>query len=110
MGMAANELFGDRLHDAAEIELARLLGHPGVEDDLQQEIAELIAQVREVAALDRVPDFVGFFDRKGGDRREGLLDVPGAAATWIAQRRHDGQEFANVAGRLHEDPQSQFAA
>ena len=40
-----------------------------------------------VLALDRVGDLVGFLDRVGGDGREGLLDVPGAAALGIAQPR-----------------------
>ena len=81
MGMAADQLGGDRLDDVAEIEQARLLRHPGVEDDLQQEVAEFVAQIFGVAALDRVGDFVGLFEREGGDRGEGLLEVPRAAGS-----------------------------
>ena len=60
--MAADQLVGDRLDHVAEGERAVLLGHAGVEDDLEQEIAELVAQVGEVAARDRVGDLVGFLD------------------------------------------------
>ncbi len=50
-----------------------------MKDDLQQQIAELVAQIREIAALDRIGDLVGLLDRVGGDGRVGLLEVPGAA-------------------------------
>ena len=80
MRMAADQLGGDRLDDAAEVEQAGLLGHAGMKDDLQQEVAELLAQILGVAALDGVGDLVGFFDRVGRDRGEGLLEVPGTAA------------------------------
>ena len=66
VGMAADELGGDRLDDAAEIEQPRLLRHAGVKDDLQQQIAELVAQIRDLAALDRVGDLIGFLDRDRG--------------------------------------------
>ena len=64
-----------------------LLGHARVEDDLQQQVAELVAQVFRVAALDGVGDLVGFLDRVRGDRREGLFEIPGTAAVGIAQAR-----------------------
>ena len=80
MGMPADHLGRDRLDDAAEIERALLLGHPRVEDDLQQQVAEFVAQLAEVAARDGVGDFVGFLDGVGRDGREGLLEIPGTAA------------------------------
>ena len=99
--MAADELGGDRLHHAAEIEQARLFRHARMKDDLQQQVAELLAQIFRRAALDCVGDLVGLFDREGGDGGEGLLDVPGTAGNGIAQRRHDFDKAANVARRLH---------
>ena len=98
--MAAQELFRDRLDDAAEIERALLLGHAGVERDLQQEVAELFAQVVEIAARNRVGDLVGFFERVGRDS-EILLEVPRAAGAGRAQRRHDFEKPIDVAGCLH---------
>ena len=41
-----------------------------------------------VVALDRVGDFVGFLDRVRRDGREGLLDIPRAAAFAVPQPRH----------------------
>ena len=78
-----------------------LLGHPGVVDDLQQQVAEFVAQIVEIAARDGVGHLVGFLDRVGRDRREILLDVPGAPGIGRAQRRHDLDQAGNVAGRLH---------
>ena len=70
-------MVGDRLDHVAEIEGALLLGHAGVEDDLQQQIAEFVLQVVEIAARDGVGHLVGFLERVGRDRREVLLEVPG---------------------------------
>ena len=77
--VAADHLRRDRLDDVAEGERAGLLGHARVIDDLQQEIAELVLEVGEIAARDRVGDLVGLLDRVGRDRRERLLEVPRAA-------------------------------
>ena len=65
--------------DIAEGEFAGFLGHVRVVDDLQQQVAELVAQIVQVAARDGVGDLVGFLDRVGRDGRKILLDVPGAA-------------------------------
>ena len=79
MRMPPDELFGDRLDHVAEIERALLLGHAGVEHDLQEQVAEFVAQIVEIAARDRVGDLVGFLDGVRRDRREILLQVPRAA-------------------------------
>ena len=90
-----------RLDHVAEIEGALLLRHAGVEDDLQQQIAELVLQVGEIVARDGVGDLVGFLERIGRDGPEILLQVPRAAAAGRAQRRHDLDQAGNVAGGLH---------
>jgi hypothetical protein len=51
-----------------------------MEHDLKQEIAEFLTQVIEIAARDRVNDFVGFLNGVGSNGREILLEIPGAAA------------------------------
>ena len=68
------------------------LGHAGVEHDLEQEIAELVLELLEIAARDRVGHLVGFLDRVGRNGGEALLEVPRAAALGIAQARHDREE------------------
>jgi len=101
MRMPPQELLGDGLHHIAEIERALLLRHAGMKHDLQQQIAKLLAQVREIAARDRVRHLVGFLERIGRDRLEILLQIPGAAGAGRAQRRHDFDEPADVVGRFH---------
>ena len=99
--MAADQLGGDRLDDPAEVEPALFFRHSGVKYDLKQEIAELVAQVRIVAALHGVGDLVGFLEGEGDDGLERLLEIPGASRPRGAQRRHDFEEAIDVARRLH---------
>ena len=99
--MAADQLARDALDDVAEIERAGLLGHPGMEHDLEQQVAELVLQVEKIAARDRLGDLIGFLDRVGRDGREILLEVPRAARARRAQRRHDREQARDVAGGMH---------
>jgi len=69
------------LHHVGEFEGALFLRHPGVEHDLEQEVAELVAQIVEIAAGDGVGHFVGLFQRIGRNGREILLQIPRAAGT-----------------------------
>src|ERR1700722_10951637 len=101
MGMPTDQLGGDRLDHVAEFEAALVSRHTGVEDDLQQEIAEFVAQICEIAALDRVGDFIGFLEREGDDRGEGLFEVPRTAGPTGPERRHDFDQAPNFARRLH---------
>ena len=86
----------DGLDHVAEREGALLLGHPGMEDHLQQQVAEFVPQIREIAALDGVHDLIGFLERVGRNRREILLQIPGAAGPGRAQGRHDLEEPCDV--------------
>ena len=72
-----------------------------MKNDLQQEVAELLAQISEIAARDGVGDLVGFLDRIRGDSSEVLLEIPRTAGPRRAQRRHDFKKTGNVAGRAH---------
>ena len=89
MRMPAHELLGDRLHHVAEVEGALFLRHAGMEHDLQQEVAQFLAQIGQVAAGDGVGDLIGLFERVGRNGRKILLQVPRAAGAGRAQRRHD---------------------
>ena len=60
-----------------------------MEHHLEQEIAQFIAKLAHVAALDCVGHFIGFFDRIRRDGREVLFKVPRAARLGVAQARHD---------------------
>ncbi len=48
--MAADHLVADGARDVGEGEAAGLLGHAGVIDDLEQQIAQFVGQRVEVAA------------------------------------------------------------
>ena len=65
------------------------------------QIAEFLAQIVQVVARDRVGNLVGLLDRIGGDRREALLDIPGAAGFRVTQGGHDLDQAGDVAGRFH---------
>ena len=80
--MPADHLFGDRLHDVAEGEFLRFLSHLRVIDNLQQQVAELVAQIVHIAARDGVGDLIGLLDRVGRDAGKVLLDVPRASRRW----------------------------
>ena len=82
----------DRLDHVAERERVLFLRHAGVKYHLQQQIAEFIAQIVEIAARDGVRDLIGFLDGVGRDGRKILFEVPRAAAAGRAQRRHDVEQ------------------
>ena len=69
-------------------EVAFVGRHLRVKQHLQQQVAEFFGQVRKVAALDGVEDFVGLFKRVFANRVEGLFAVPRASAR-RPQPRHD---------------------
>ena len=87
--VAADELGAEIFGDVAEVEVAGFRGHLGVEEDLQEEVAEFVLEVGPGAALDGVEDLVGLFEGVALDGVEGLFAVPGAAAGG-AQAGHDG--------------------
>ena len=89
MRVPPDHLSGDRLDHIAEGEGILLLRHAGVIHHLQQEIAEFVAQIFEIAARDGVGDLIGFLDGVGGDGRKILFEIPRTAAAGRAQRRHD---------------------
>ena len=97
--MAADHLVGDRPGHVGEREQPGFLGHAGVVDDLEQQVAEFVGQRREVVARDRVGDLIGFLDGVGRDGSQGLHLVPGAAGDRVAQRGHDVEQAAKFVGR-----------
>ena len=101
VGVAAHQLVDEQPGDGVDVEGlgAGLLGHPRVEDDLQQHVAELLGEVGPVAALDGVQRLVGLLDEVGRQALVGLLGVPGAA-TRRAQPVHGGDDVEQPAA-LH---------
>jgi hypothetical protein len=89
--MTPNQLVDDRLDSVADREVSLFLGDLRQEHSLVQEIAELLAQRLQVAAVERVEQFVGFFQDEGAEGSQGLIPVP-RAPVGTAQRPHHVNE------------------
>ena len=79
----ADQLVDQVAGDVVDVEPAlggRLGGHPGVEDDLQQDVAELLAHRHRVVVDDRVVGLVRLLEQVAAQRGVRLLGVPRAAA------------------------------
>ena len=89
--MPAHELVADGVDGVADREVAGFLADARQEHGLEQEVAELFAEVRRLAALDRLEHLVGFLEHERTQRGVRLLAVPRAAIR-RAQRAHDLDE------------------
>ena len=69
--------------------MSGLLGNSGLKHHLQQQITQFIADIIQIAALNGVSCLIGFLDRVGGNRLEGLFDIPWASGVRVAQLAHD---------------------
>ena len=82
--MPPDQLVGQLPCDVVDVEAAvrprRLGGDPGVEEHLQQHVAELLADGGDVVRLHRLDQLVALLDEVAQQRGVGLLGVPGAAA------------------------------
>ena len=65
---------------SSKVEAPLLGGELRVEDGLEQQVAEFLAQVGVVAGVDRRDDFVRLLQQPGAQRGVRLLAVPRAAA------------------------------
>ena len=78
--MAADELTVQMVEHVGDGEMALVRGHLGVEEHLQEQVAELFRQMGEIPALDGVEDLVGLFECVFANGIEGLFAVPRATA------------------------------
>ena len=88
--MPPSHLGDQRFEEIGHGEFAALAGDLRVEDNLEQEVAELLADVRRVAGVEGVKDLVGLLDEERAEGFAGLLSVPGTAA-FAAQASHHRQ-------------------
>ena len=93
VGMAADELFVDRPEDVADLEERRFFGHARVKDDLEHDVAKLLAELARVTLVDRFQDLVGLLDEVRLDAPMRLLPIPRAAGL-APEARHDPDQFA----------------
>lgn len=90
--VAANHFFVNFADDVVDGETAFFTGDLRVEEDLEEEIAKFLGEFDVVGGIERVEDFVGFFDQIGAKSGVSLLAVPRATAGG-AETSHDGNEF-----------------
>ena len=100
MGMPQDQLFADAGADIVHIEGPRLSGDLGMEDHLQQNIPQLLAEMGVVPLVDGFRRFIGLFDEIPPDALMGLGQIPGAAALFLPQPRHDLQQVLKAVVRL----------
>ena len=95
--MATHQLVIDGLCYRIEIELAVFTRHLGVEDDLQEEIAEFILEGVRIPRIQGIDRLIAFFNEIVTDGLMRLLAVPWATAR-SAEPRHDLEQTRDVLG------------
>ena len=90
--VTADHFIADARHNIIEGEMPVFLGHPGVVDDLQKQIAKLVAQLIEIGPRDGVGHLVSFLDGVGSDGLKCLLHVPRTPGLGRAQSGHDFEQ------------------
>ena len=97
--MAADDLAGHGALHVGQVEDAGLRRVLGVQHDLQEQVAELVGQVRGGAALEGVVDLVGLLQQERPKGQVVLLAVPGAAVRLAQAIDEPGERegAANVA-------------
>ena len=93
MRMPPNQLAIQVIEHIGDGEVPLVRRHLRIEQHLQQQVAQFFGEMRKVAPLDGVEDFVGLFQRVFANGVERLLAVPGASAR-CAQPRHDARPTA----------------
>ena len=83
-------LDGDRRPDVGHVEHAGLGRELRVEDDLEQQVAELARELRGRARVERVVDLVRLLEQVVAQRGVGLLPVPRAAVGLAQPGREPG--------------------
>ncbi len=89
--VAPDELGDDPLGHVVDVPPSLVGRHLRVEHDLEQEVAELVAEAVVVVAVDGVEDLVRLLQQVPGERPVILLGVPRAPAG-TAQARHHAHE------------------
>jgi hypothetical protein len=92
MRMPPDHLARDGLDHIAERKRVLLLRHAGMKHHLQQQVAEFLPEIVEIATRDGIGDFVGFLDGVGRNTCKILFQIPRAAGTGGSQRRHDFEQ------------------
>lgn len=100
------QLTHQRGGDVVDVErgLWRLLGDAGVEEHLQQDVAEFFTQRLGVATADGVQQLVGLLEQEPAQRVVGLLALPRPGGTQFVHHR-DGVDETFAARRVRRRDQ-----
>ena len=79
MGVAEDELFADAVGHVVQVKAACVLLQGGVEDYLEQYVAQLLFQVGGALLVDGLGHLIGFLNEVPADALVGLGTVPCAA-------------------------------
>src|SRR6185437_16704188 len=60
MRMPSQHLLANRRHDVLKREQLTFLGHPSMENDLKEQVAQFVFQGNPIAVLDGSSDLIGF--------------------------------------------------
>ena len=91
VGMPADQLVADAVDRVAQREVPGLVADLRQEHGLEEEVAQLLAQVGRRAVLDGVEHLVGLLEHERAQRGERLLAIP-RTAVGGAQRAHDVEQ------------------
>ena len=94
--MTADEFVANTAGDVVKIEAIIFLRELGVEDNLQEKVAEFLLKVFVVVCLDGGNSFVSFLDEIGDEGIVGLFGVPWTAAGG-AKTMHDSAKAVDLA-------------
>jgi hypothetical protein len=98
VGVAADEFFAGVSRRVLEGEGSAFGGEVGVENDLEEKVAEFFAQVGVIRVADGVDRFAGFLKKSGAKGFVGLLAVPRATFR-RAEEADDGAEAGDWVAR-----------
>ena len=99
MRVTADELLVELGGDVVHGERALVRADLGVEDDVEEEIAELLDERGALAGGHGVEGLVGLLQQRAPERVVGLLEVPRTAGDGVAQAAHRFKEGVEGVGQ-----------
>ncbi len=97
--VSSHQLVDNRPERVVDREQPPIGGDLGEKHPFENVVADLLAQVVHVPALDGVDDFVRFLEHEARQRFERLFPIPRAAVR-RAQRAHDGHQLLECLASL----------
>ena len=102
VGMPTDHLLVHLAGDGVEIEMAGFRGHLRMQDDVEKEVAQFLAKVGQVVAVDGLEELADFLDEAVAEGTMGLDPVP-RAAVGGAQSGGGGEEQVDAGHGDHRD-------